>query len=669
MRTPRILTRPPFAATAAGGLLALISLISMISVPGMAGVNGTTGSQAASGATVAEPPSARTRVLEDGRFDTDADGRCVDGQIAIGNPPASRSTVAILPDRTTGDDWGLRHLSRAVADLNLLRPDAVFCVGDLVQGYTRDVEIWDREVDDFLRIVGDLEADFWPTAGNHDVISGERDASDRRFADRYRERFGPLHYAVRLDHGTVVVLFSDESLDGGDVVFSDDQLRWLETVLAQTDPDLPTVLLMHRPLWRSRGIRWFDRVHPMLVEHDVDAVIAGHFHALQRDDDRDGIEYHLLGVCGGAIDQHPLTGQFNHISLLDLGPGDDVHIRHLPTGVVLDDDFVTRADQDRVYRLKSRPRTVEVTGVLPDPRHGVVDSVIEVKVDNPLDRPVTVSIAPAAAPEPWLVEGQAFVARTMQDIANPATTDLDTPFRITPVRDARIPAGGSLALPVRITSDATDAPPPPPEIRVTISFTDEKGRDVPVVLPRRIQVERRDDDLADGAPAWPLAAWAHSVYEEREPLGSIRTTAEGDALVIDLRFHDDRLADDDASLESTVGGRRNPHGDLVAIEVGTDRGTERFLFEPADRMPNPPRLLRLDAEGGLAEILDSAIERGPSTRSQPPRHGFRITLPGVRIDEIRTLQVEIADNDRTYHTQWRRAAPAGGGIRIPRSAP
>lgn len=619
--------------------------------------------------SAAEPPFTRTRALDDGRFAIDESGRGVDGQVVTAPRNPTRSTIAILPDRTTGEDWGLPHLARAVADLNLLRPDAVFCVGDLVQGYTRDVDTWDREVDDYLRIVGGLDADFWPTAGNHDVISGDRDAGDRRFADRYRERFGPLHYAVRLEHGTVVVLFSDESLDGDDVTFSDDQLAWLEGVIADAADDRPVVLLMHRPLWRYRGIGWFERVHPMLVEHGVDAVIAGHFHALQRDDDRDGIQYHLLGVCGGAIDQHPLTGQFNHLSLLDLGPGDTVHVRHLPTGVVLADDFVTRADQDRGYRLKSNGRVVRIEGTLPDPRHAPVDTTIEVVVRNPIDRPLLVSVEPASAPTPWLVPGYTFLARTLADIANPATTDLDTPFQISPIDAIEVAPGETRRVPLTVRSAQTDGPPPPPEIRVTASFVDDHDRRVPIVLPRRIMVDRSDDDLSDGLPAWPIAAWAHSVYEEVEPLGSIRTSAHDGRLVIDLRFHDDRLADDDTDLAGTISGRRNPHGDLVAIEITSDEDVRRFLFEPADGMPGNPRLLVLDDEGELVEIVEDAVLRGPSTRSQPPRHGFRIEIPTLDVVSIRGLQVEVADNDRTYHTQWRRIAPRGSKIRVAPPAP
>lgn len=661
---PRPLPRPSSPRTGHRHRLSTRVLL-MTKVGGIATVIGLATSMAA-----ADPPFSRSPMLEQDRFALDEEGRGIDGQVVDAPADAARSTIAILPDRTTGADWGLPHLARAVTDLNLLRPDAVFCVGDLVQGYTRDLATWDREVDDYLRIVGRLDADFWPTAGNHDVISGERDASDRRFADRYRRRFGPLHYAVRLEHGTVVVLFSDETLDGGDVIFSDDQRAWLDGVLAKGDRSKPTVLLMHRPLWRYGDVKWFERVHPMLVEHGVDAVVAGHFHALHRDADRDGIQYHLLGVCGGAIDQHPLTGQFNHLSLLDLGPGDSVHVRHLPTGVMLGDDFITRDDQDRCYRLKSGGRNVRIEGVLPDPRHGAVDEVVEVVIRNPIDRPIRVSIEPATAPRPWLVPGQSFLARTLDDIANPATTDLDTPFQVEVVDGIEVAPGASRRVPVTIRSARTDAPPPPPEIRVTARFVDDRDREVPIVLPRRITVERSDDDLGDGTPTWPIAAWSHSVYEEREPLGELRTMVEDGRLVLDLAFHDDRLADDDAILEKTIGGRRNPHGDLVAIEVvDRDGRAQRFLFEPADGMPGDPRLILLDDDGDGFTVFEGAVRRGPSTRSEPPRHAFRIVLPDTVPAEVGRFQVEVADNDRTYHTQWRRLAPRGGGIEVEKDAP
>ena len=626
-----------------------------------------------------EDPPDRTRVLRDGRFVLDRDGRAVDGQTVETGPNPERSIVAILPDRTTGEDWGLPHLERAVTDLNLLRPDAVFCVGDLVQGYTRDPETWENEVDDYLTIMNRLDAEFWPTAGNHDVISGGRDAGDRTFADRYRARFGPLHYAVQLEHGTMVVLFSDENLDSRSVDISDQQIEWLGGVLADADSEQPIVLLMHRPLWRYGKVRWEDRVHPILVEHGVDAVLAGHFHALHRDDDRDGVEYHLLGVCGGAIDQHPLTGQFNHLTLLDLGPGDEVHVRHLPSGVMLPDDFILRADQDRSYRLKSG-RVATLGGRLEDPWNGPVRGVVPLEIRNPIDVPITVRVDPARAPRAWLVEGHAFVARTESDIANPSTTDLGTPFELNEVEAIEVAPGATATINLEFSASRTSAPPPPPEVRVRIEFEDTQGRLVPIILPRRVPIDRADASPADGVPSWPIAAWTHSVYEEREPLGSVSTHLVSDPtaprLAIDLTIFDDRIADDGVPLESTVKTRQNPHGDLVVLELTTEAGLRRFLFEPAligaadaEAAGDSGNQLVSLARNGGARIVPGAVKAISTPSGEPHRHRYRIEIPDIDPRSISGLQIRVADNDRTYHTQWRTLAPERSHLELDWPAP
>lgn len=617
-------------------------------------------------------PPTRTKVLEADRFLLDESGLAEDGQIVVGTPRLDRSVLAILPDRTTGDDRGLVHLERAIQDLGLLRPDAVFCVGDLVQGYTRDLEDYDREVDDFLRIIDALDADFWPTAGNHDVISGARNADDDRFAQRYRQRFGPLHYAVQLEHGTMIVLFSDEALDGGKVNISDAQIDWLRGVLEQADPNKPIVLLMHRPLWRTRRVGWDARVHPLLVEHGVDAVIAGHFHALQRDEDRDGIEYHLLGVCGGAIDQHPLTGQFNHLTLLDLGPGDSIHLRHLPVGVVLPDDFILQSDQNLAYRLKSGRKVATIQGVLPDPQHGPVAEKISVQIRNPLDRVISISIEQAAPARPWIVDGHEFIARTPRDTENPATTDLQSPYRIVAPTPMEIEPGGRATIELDVVAEHTSVPPPPPEIRITASFQDDQDRRVPIVLPRRIPVARHDPVVADGSPRWPIAAWIYSVYEEREPLGTMTTTADpktGD-LMIDLEINDDRLANDDVPIEETIRTRRNPHGDLAVLTLRTDEALRSFVVElGAPPIEGMLPLIEFNADGEILNSWPRAVLSSQTNEDAPASHRFQIRVPNVSPDALRAIQVELADNDRTYHTQWRRLAPPGAMLEFGTSKP
>ena len=116
-------------------------------------------------------------------FEKSPDGAALDGQVVASPAAARQQIIAIVPDRTTGKDWGLRYLREAVDDFNREQPDAVFCVGDLVQGYSLDHADVIRERTEFLDIVGKLTMPFYPTAGNHDVVSGSRNSKDASFAE------------------------------------------------------------------------------------------------------------------------------------------------------------------------------------------------------------------------------------------------------------------------------------------------------------------------------------------------------------------------------------------------------------------------------------------------------------------------------------------------------
>jgi hypothetical protein len=81
-------------------------------------------------------------------FQADDSGRATDGQVVKDGVRPRVQRIAILPDRTTGRAWGIPYLRAAVEDLNIVRPDAVFTVGDMVQGYTRSTSVWTTEADE-----------------------------------------------------------------------------------------------------------------------------------------------------------------------------------------------------------------------------------------------------------------------------------------------------------------------------------------------------------------------------------------------------------------------------------------------------------------------------------------------------------------------------------------
>ena len=606
-------------------------------------------------------------------FARDGDGGARDGQTVRAEPRPRVQRIAILPDRTTGRDWGLPYLEAAVEDLNIVRPDAVFTVGDMVQGYTRDRERWEREVRDYLARVGRLVPAFYPTPGNHDVISGTRSPTDRAFADLYRERFGPAYYSVELDLATAIVLFSDEGLGDGKIVLGDAQLAWLAGALdAAKARGKPTFLLMHRPLWRSASVKWQERVQPLLERAGVDAVIAGHFHALQRDPDEGGVQYHIVGTCGGMIDQHPLAGQLQHLTFVDCSADGSLRVWHQPVGLVLPEDFVVRADQDRVWKLRE-PSAVRATGALQDPGSlsAPTPATARLELRNPVDVPVTFTLEPpgllagAGGPPIWWTAGRAgrgtagtaggtngWTSHAPADVDNAHTMANNARSVVAAAPGAlriEVPPGAARTVDVPVTllpqrPDGVLAP----QLDAYATFVDTKGRTVPVWLPTRLPVARsvRVGTDPDAAPPYAALAWDYSPYDTREANPEIRvaTAPGGGAIHVSVTVPDDACAAAPAWSEPDDRRRANPHADAVRILLR--RGDTTVL----DRSIEPFTPGAPVSSGGVQWEATRLQSRGWRLRAT-------VELPaGAPPDAI---QVGVADNDETFHTQWRWLAPGG----------
>jgi len=92
---------------------------------------------------------------------------------------------AIISDLTGGYRQGI--FEKAVKEMNLLQPEFVMSVGDLIQGYTIDEVELDRQWNVFSNIIKKLEMPFFYVPGNHDVTNAV-------MADKWHQRFGPTYY-------------------------------------------------------------------------------------------------------------------------------------------------------------------------------------------------------------------------------------------------------------------------------------------------------------------------------------------------------------------------------------------------------------------------------------------------------------------------------------------
>lgn len=544
-----------------------------------------------------------------------------------------------------------------------------------MQGYSRDHAEVNGEQDEFLKIVGRLEVPFYPTPGNHDLVSGKRDGGDRSFADEYRKRFGPLYYAVELDLISVVVLNTEDGDGRIEPGFSDAQLAWLDRALQKLAMrGRPIAILMHRPLWEHRPTRWDERVQPMLVRHGVDAVIAGHYHALQALPPRDGISFLILGTCGGAIDQHPLAGHLQHTTYLAVDETGAINVHHQIAGTTLPVDWVTKADQALAFRLKSSPNAVVIRGAVPDPLGAPSEGWVDVVLTNPLDSEVEWTIGDEQPPVPWRVADvdprgepieRVWTSRTAIDISNPYTSE-PTAFRLKyPTEPIVLGPRESKTVRVSATAPAQAAPSPPPPFVVTARFKDSKGRIVPIVMRERLPISRRIELGQSLAAAidFPVAVWNWSEYDtlEANPKVKFAQGRDGALLDLELTVPDSRLSSDAkptnqrAGLEDPLG---DPLGDAVRVVLGEGPEAREYLVTFSGD-PASPRIRALGADGrtlGPTEVLSAVFLR--SDRFWTLKLSIRAdALPaGARLGGLR-LNVGVADNDETFHTQWRWLAP------------
>ncbi|MEO0639008.1 MAG: metallophosphoesterase, partial [Bacteroidota bacterium] len=104
--------------------------------------------------------------------------------LEVNNKP-STFQFAIVTDRTGSVRPGV--FPDAVNKLNLLQPEFVMSVGDLISGYTEDEEKIDQEWDEFTGFISKLQMPFFYLPGNHDYINDI-------MARKWKERFGKDYY-------------------------------------------------------------------------------------------------------------------------------------------------------------------------------------------------------------------------------------------------------------------------------------------------------------------------------------------------------------------------------------------------------------------------------------------------------------------------------------------
>src|SRR5262245_9528925 len=194
---------------------------------------------------------------------------------------------AIVSDRTGGHRPGV--FERAVQQLNLLQPEFVLSVGDLIEGGAKkEAPKVDKEWKEFNGFIGQLQMPFFYVPGNHDL-------SNAAMLQKWQQQFGRRYYHF-IYRDVLFLLLDSEDPPGHKITsghLGEEQIDYAKKVLEENRDVRWTIVALHRPIWRNATelpkTGWIG-VEQALAGRKY-TVFAGHIHRYERFE-RQGMRYY-----------------------------------------------------------------------------------------------------------------------------------------------------------------------------------------------------------------------------------------------------------------------------------------------------------------------------------------------------------------------------------------
>lgn len=225
---------------------------------------------------------------------------------------------AVVTDRTGGHRKMV--FEKAVRKLNLLQPEFVISVGDLIEGYTDQPERMGGEWTEFQGFVKDLKMPFFYVPGNHDI-------SNAAMMKEWEQRLG-RHYYHFVYHDTLFLAVNSEATPGSKMEkLGEEQIAYFRKAVQDNPQVRWTFVFLHKPLWRygadgmGAETGWNDL--EKVLEGRKWTAFCGHEHkyvTLKRN----GNDYIQLATTGGGSKMRGKEfgefDQFAWVTMTDNGP-------------------------------------------------------------------------------------------------------------------------------------------------------------------------------------------------------------------------------------------------------------------------------------------------------------------------------------------------------------
>ena len=207
---------------------------------------------------------------------------------------------AIVPDRSGGDHRGA--FTNALRCVNLMHPEFVMTVGDLIEGFAGDANGFRRQQDELTNLLAKVRAPFFNVIGNHDINRPTEWAPDgKKISEKvWKEYFGEQTYHSFLYKGCLFMILNTQDhrlTPPYNIGISPNQYEWIRKTLAEHEDVRWTFLFMHHPIeWQTAS--WKSLEKEVLTKRKY-TVFAGDWHTYFHVK-RYGRDYYILSVAGGV---------------------------------------------------------------------------------------------------------------------------------------------------------------------------------------------------------------------------------------------------------------------------------------------------------------------------------------------------------------------------------
>ncbi|BDD03286.1 tyrosine-protein phosphatase [Aureibacter tunicatorum] len=316
---------------------------------------------------------------------------------------------AIVSDRTGGHRAGV--FKKGIEKINLIQPEFIVSVGDLIEGYTTDEKEINDQWNEFDQFVNHADMPFFYVAGNHDYSNPE-------MGKVWNKRLGPDYYHFKYQDVLFLCLNSeDEYSKEGYGSISKKQFEYFDKALKQNKDAKWVFLFMHQPLWtQKKSGNWKKLVSSL--KNFKHTAFAGHIHDYTSYV-VDEANYITLGTTGGGSNMRGKAyGEVDHFTVIQFKDGKPIISNILLDGIQRH-DFVTEESNEIFAKLEQRP-PVYFTPQYKDENYQL--EALELVLDNSQNYELKVDMKAYAHAEifPSIVEIHEVVpANTKKSIAIP----------------------------------------------------------------------------------------------------------------------------------------------------------------------------------------------------------------------------------------------------------